>query len=77
MTLVALSGMTDIRQLCSGSPELVKQKVGRVVLMSGVEVEGNETKLSEEGSAASISRPLFRWSKRLRFVQGCLEKTRP
>merc|ERR1719171_853454 len=49
VTLVALSGMTDIRQLCSGSPELVKQKVGRVVLMSGVEVEGNEAKLSEEG----------------------------
>ena len=50
VTLVALSGMTDINKLITGNPELCRQKVGRIVLMSGVEVEGNEVKLSEEGS---------------------------
>ncbi|MHA6908109.1 type III secretion system effector XopQ [Ralstonia pseudosolanacearum] len=39
VTLVVIAGMTDPSALITADPELVKQKVGRVVIMGGVEPE--------------------------------------
>ena len=38
VTLVLLSGLTDAYQLVKQNPDLVKAKIARVALMSGVQV---------------------------------------
>jgi serine/threonine protein kinase len=42
VTLVLLSGLTDAWNLVDGYRSLVKQKVARVVIMGGIEVEGEQ-----------------------------------
>jgi len=49
VTLVLLSGMTDAAELVSKNTALVKEKVGRVVIMGGVEVENDEVKYDAHG----------------------------
>lgn len=47
--LVCLSGMRDAWELLRDHTELFRRKISRVVIMGGVQVEGNTVKLSEEG----------------------------
>merc|ERR1719253_1437567 len=49
VVLVLLSGMTDGWALLRDQPDLFKLKVGRVVMMSGVEVESDVVKKDENG----------------------------
>ena len=50
LTLVCLSGLTDAWALFDTYKDLFKQKIGRVVIMGGVETEdGNSVKRDEKG----------------------------
>lgn len=48
-TLVVLSGMRDAWDLLRDHTDLFRRKVSRVVIMGGVETQGNTVKMSEEG----------------------------
>jgi len=48
-TLVVLAGMRDAWDLLRDNTELFRRKISRVVIMGGIEVEGNSIKRSEEG----------------------------
>jgi len=48
-TLVCLSGLTDAWELLQNNKALFKAKIGRVVIMGGVQVEGDDVKLDADG----------------------------
>jgi len=49
VTLVCLSGLADAWQLLKEHRELFRSKIGRVVIMGGVEVVDNDVKFDEQG----------------------------
>ncbi|MBT9586161.1 nucleoside hydrolase [bacterium] len=49
MTLLLISGMTDCYELVHNSPELAKQKLGRVVIMGGVTCDKDQVVRDDQG----------------------------